>query len=237
MILKGRRRLHPSAVVLAAALAMVAFVVTPAGDLHAQAQAGKLVPLRIVLPKPGYEGTPENLDVPNLEKPLGKERAPFLAPAGVVNVAKGKKVSSSEKEPFVGDLSMVTDGDKTQADGSYVELGPGAQWVQIDLGSENEIYAIVCWHYYLPRVYLSVVMQVSDDPGFAKNVVTLFNNDLNNKDKRGPGKDKNYIETYEGKLVDAKGTRARYVRLYSNGNNANDLNHYIEVEVYGRPAK
>ena len=41
----------------------------------------------------------------------------------------------------------------------------------------------------------------------------------------------------EGKLVDARGSRARYVRLYSNGSNANELNHYIEVEVFGRPAK
>ena len=47
----------------------------------------------------------------------------------------------------------------------------------------------------------------------------------------------NYVETAEGKLVDAKGAKARYVRLYSRGNNANELNHYVEVEVFGRPAK
>ena len=45
----------------------------------------------------------------------------------------------------------------------------------------------------------------------------------------------NYTETNEGKLIDAKGVRARYVRLYSNGNSANDLNHYIEAVVYGKP--
>jgi hypothetical protein len=27
------------------------------------------------------------------------------------------------------------------------------------------------------------------------------------------------------------------VRLYSSGNTSNDLNHYVEVEVYGTPAK
>jgi len=47
----------------------------------------------------------------------------------------------------------------------------------------------------------------------------------------------NYVETAEGKLVDAKGSRARYVRLHSRGNNANELNHYVEVEVFGRPVK
>jgi hypothetical protein len=36
---------------------------------------------------------------------------------------------------------MITDGDKTQADGNYVELGPGVQWVNIDLGAEHEVYA------------------------------------------------------------------------------------------------
>jgi hypothetical protein len=30
---------------------------------------------------------------------------------------------------------------------------------------------------------------------------------------------------------------ARYVRLYSQGNTSDELNHYIEVEVYGRPAE
>ena len=44
-------------------------------------------------------------------------------------------------------------------------------------------------------------------------------------------------EVAEGKLFDPKGAKGRYVRLYSNGNTTNDLTHYVEVEVYGRPAK
>ena len=78
-------------------------------------------------------------------------------------------------------------------------------------------------------------MQVSDDPDFITNVETLFNNDHDNSLGLGAGKDKNYIETNEGKLINAKGTQARYVRLYSNGNHKNDMNHYLEVEVYGKP--
>ena len=46
-----------------------------------------------------------------------------------------------------------------------------------------------------------------------------------------------YVETSEGKLIDTKGVATRYVRLYSNGNTNNDLNHYIEVEIYGKPVK
>ena len=52
---------------------------------------------------------------------------------------------------------------------------------------------------------------------------------------QGIGKDMNYVETAEGKLIDARGIQARYIRLYSNGNTNNDLNHYVEVEVYGKP--
>src|SRR5436190_22339775 len=97
----------------------------------ASAQA-KLEPLPIALPKPLFEGTPANLKVPNLEKPLGKPRPPFLAPVGTTNVAKGKPVKSSVTDPTIGELEMITDGDKVGTDGSYVELGPGVQWVVIE---------------------------------------------------------------------------------------------------------
>jgi hypothetical protein len=200
------------------------------------AQAGKLVPVPIEVPKLGYEGTPVNFDnIPNLEKVGIKARAPFLAPVGVKNISKGKKVTSSEMDPLVGDLGMVTDGDATQVDGNYVELGPGVQWVIIDLATVNEIYGIVAWHYHQPRVYFDVVVQTADDAGFTKNVQTWFNNDAANKCKQGPGKNQNYVDTNEGKLFDTKGVRARYVRLFSAGNSSNDLNHYIEVSVFGRP--
>jgi hypothetical protein len=213
---------------------MVAALCLSGIGVHAQQ---KLVPVPIELPKPGYEGTPANLSIPNLEKISIRERPPFLAPAGVTNVGKGKKVTSTEKDPVVGEVAMVTDGDRTQAEGNYVELGPGVQSITIDLESAHEIYGILFWHYFQPRVYFSVVVQTADDEGFSKNVQTWFSNDVNNKTKTGVGKNLNYIETYEGKLVDAKGVVARYVRLYSAGNNVNDLNHYIEVEIFGRPAK
>jgi hypothetical protein len=194
----------------------------------------KLVPLRIEYPKPPLEGTPENINVPNLEKPSSKPREPFLVPSGVTNVAKGKPVISTEKSPVMGDLSMITDGDKTQSMDSLVELGPGVQNVTIDLGGNYEIYGVLFWHSYVPRAYLGIVVQLAEDKDFTKGVQTIFNNDRENKDGQGVGTDKNYIESYQGKLVDAKGTRARYVRLWSRGNSNNNLNDYIEVEVYGR---
>lgn len=204
----------------------------------AAAQTPALQPLPLVLPKPMFEGTPENLKVPRLEKPLGKMRPPFLAPAGTVNVARGKAVTSNAGDPAVGDLDMITDGNKAGTDGSYVELKPGVESIVIDLEQRCTIYAIVLWHYHKePRVYNDVIVQVADDPDFIANVTTLFNNDYENAAGFGIGKDLNYVETAEGKLIDAKGSEARYVRLVSNGSNRNPSNHYIEVEVYGKPLK
>jgi hypothetical protein len=198
----------------------------------------KLEPIPIVLPQPMFEGTPQNLRVPNLEKPRYKAREPFLAPAGVKNVARRKTVTSSDPAPVMGDLRMLTDGDKEAEEGSFIILGPGRQDVTVDLGALHEIYAVLFWHFHkTPRVYFDVVVQVADDQNFTRNVRTIFNNDHDNSSKLGAGKDLNYVETSEGRLVDAKGGIARYVRLYSNGNNADEMNHYIEIEVFGRPAK
>jgi len=196
------------------------------------------VPIEIKLPKAVFIGTPQDTRVPNLEKPLGKDRPPFLAPEGTKNVAAGKPVTSSDSEPIIGELSYITDGDKEAADGSYVELGPLKQHVTIDLGDLYEIYAIVVWHHHMQaQVYFDVVVQVADDADFITNVRTVFNNDIDNSAGFGVGKDMHYTETNEGKLIDAKGVKARYVRLYSNGNTSDDLNRYTEVEVYGKPVE
>jgi len=206
--------------------------------ISAQDESDGKAPLEIKLPKPMFVGTPKNIQSTNLEKPTGAKRPPFMAPQGTKNVALGKAVSGSDEDPVIGDMQQITDGDKEAVDGSYVEFGPGLQHIQVDLGAEHLLYAIAFWHYHQQaRVYKDVVVQIADDPDFIMNVRTLFSNDHDNSSGLGVGKDKEYIETYEGKLIDAKGEKARYVRLYSDGNTANDMNHYIEIEVYGKPAK
>jgi hypothetical protein len=205
-----------------------------------QSDDSALAPLDIKLPTPMFNGTKKPIRVSNLRKFSIGDRPPFLTPTGTTNVALGKPVSGSDDQPIIGEIEMITDGDKEAADGSYIELGPFTQYVTIDLEAEHNIYAIVIWHYHKqPRVYFDVVVQVADDPDFITNVRTLFNNDIDNSAGIGVGKDMHYIETYEGELIDcfSKGIKARYVRLYSNGNSGNDLNHYIEVEVYGKPAQ
>ncbi len=194
------------------------------------------VVLKTKLPAPLFVGTPTPLKVTNLEPPLRGKRPDFYVPAGTKNLALNKKVTASDDNPNVGSLDMIVDGDKDGNEGSWVELGPGKQWVQIDLARRAKIYAVLVWHFHSQaRVYHDVVVQLSDDPSFRSGVTTIFNNDFHNELGLGPGRDQNYIETYQGKLIDAKGAAGRYMRLYSNGNTSNKLNHYIEVEAWGKP--
>ncbi len=215
---------------IAALVALAACRNAPSADAQREA-------LKLELPKPMFVGTPVPIKVPNLEPARQGRRPDFMVPAGTVNLSKEKKVTGSDNEPVLGDLEMVTDGDKAGEEGSYVELAGRKQWVQIDLGASAEIYAILVWHYHAQaRVYHDVVVQICDDPDFVKDVKTVFNNDHDNSSGLGVGKDFAYIENYEGRLIDAKGVKGRYVRLYSKGNTSNGMNHYVEVEVYGKAA-
>jgi len=198
--------------------------------------SGQLVPLEVELPQRQFIGTPKDIRAPRIKPVQTEAGPPFLAPVGTRNVALGKPVTSSDPEPVIGELEMITDGDKEAGDGSFVELGPLVQHVTIDLQAEYEIYGIRLWHFHSePRVYFDVIVQISGDPNFTAGVKTLFNNDMNNSAGFGTGTDRHYVDTHFGELFDAKGLRGRYVRLYSNGSTADDLNHYIEVEVYARP--
>jgi hypothetical protein len=218
--------------------ALAALVAAPAlAEEAAAAPAGDLAPIEIELPEPFFGGTPLDYWGPNLEKEDFRDRPPFLAPAGTALVSKGKTVTSSDPDPSVGELKQLVDGDKDYAKTSLIELATGVQWVQIDLEAAHEIYAVLAWHFHEgKRVYFDIVAQISDDPNFKDGVTTVYNNDYDNSAGLGVGPDKEYIENHKGRLIDTKGAKGRYVRLYSNGNTANDHNHYVEVEVFGKPA-
>jgi len=206
---------------------------------------------------------PAKLD--RTQKPRRKQGEPFLVPQGTKLLSRGVEVTSSDGNvPLIGELDMITDGNEEAPHGLYfVELaGLGLQWVQLDLGKPHALHAILVWHYYspnpydyafgweaaddLPRVYQDVVVQISNDPAFKKDVKTVFNNDHDNSSGLGKGKDDTYVETSEGRWIDPKGAEGRYVRFYSRGHKRqwrgggvrhfdsyNECNHYIEVEVYG----
>ena len=191
------------------------------------------VPLAVEYPKPLFAGTPRPISLSNLE-PAGAKRPDILVSTESKLLSRGKKVTSSDSLPVIGELSFITDGDKTGIDGAYVELGPNTQWVQVDLGASAKIDAVAVWHFHSQaRVYHDVVVQISDDPEFKKGVKTIFNNDDDNSSKLGKGGDKSYVETNHGRVLPADGATGRYVRLYSNGNTSDELNHYCEIEVFG----
>lgn len=194
------------------------------------------VSLTIKYPKPVINGTPKPLKDPNLD-PVPDTDPIVRVPAGTTLLSHGKPVTGSDTNPINGSLSFVTDGDKTGIDGSVVECGPGLQWVQIDLGVSARVAVVAAWHFHSERrVYHDVVVQISDEPAFARNVVTIFNNDGDNSARLGKGGNREYIESHFGRVFEGKGASGRYVRLYSNGNTSDELNHYCEVEVYGVPA-
>src|SRR5689334_14950871 len=109
------------------------------------AVAADNVPLKVEYPKPLFAGTPRPVSLKNLE-PAGIKRPDIMVPAGTKLLSKGKPVTSSDKLPVIGELSFITDGDKTGIDGAYVELGPGTQWVQVDLGATAKVAAVAVWH-------------------------------------------------------------------------------------------
>jgi len=219
-------------------LALAATLGAAAGTYLQPQQDPNKEELKLQLPKPMFVGTPRNIKTPNLEVVTGKPRAPFFVAKGTKLLSLKKAVTSSDMQPVIGELNFITDGEKAGEDGYFVELGPGKQWVQIDLGASSTIAAVLVWHYHSQaRVYRDVVVQISDDKDFLKGVATLYNNDHDNTSGLGIGKDKEYIETNQGRLIDARGAKGRFVRLYSSGNTSNDMNHYVEVEVYGSPAK
>jgi hypothetical protein len=197
------------------------------------AAAGK--PLEVTFPPELIEGTPKPINLPVAVNQAPATAPEFKVPEGTVLLSKGKKVTSSDENPIIGSLDLVTDGDKDAGEGYFVELLDGLQWVQIDLEKSAEVAAVWTWHFHSQkRAYHDVIVQISDDAAFKTGVTTIYNNDYDDSAKMGKGSDNPYVETRFGMVADGKGAKGRYIRLYSNGNTSNEMNHYIEVEVYGK---
>ena len=183
---------------------------------------------------PGYGS--DDLSPPHLRKE--KKRPPFMVVPGLENLALFKLVTVSD-EPVVGEPEQLTDGIKTSGKFDVVE-GPG--WVQVDLGELAEIHAIVLWHFYKnPVIFDDVIVRVSNDVNFSRDVITLFNNDHDNSAGMGKGKDTAYISRWWGEIVDARDadltpTTARYVRVNTGLSVSGMLPGYVEIAVYGNPS-
>ena len=184
-------------------------------------------------------GVSRGLKPPHLRKLTGIKRRPFMVVPGLRNIALYKPVTCSDKEPVIGDIDQVNDGLKMSDDFDYVELGPGLQWVQIDLKEIYEIHAVVIWHYYKNAIiYNDVIVQVADDMSFKTNKRTLFNNDHDSSSGFHRGWDKAFYSRWWGEIVDArndnKGNAARYVRVYTADGMEKELPRFVEIAVYGK---
>ena len=197
------------------------------------------VALKIQFPPPHSSGTPKEIKSDNLEPDPGpgKFRPPIMVEPEYTKklTTEDTKVTTSE-EAVTGENEYVVDGDKTPDATSMLQLPGGVQWVQLDLGAEHVISAVCVWHDQGDeRVYKDVIMQISNDPKFLEGVTTVFNNDHDDSAKLGKkGTDKEYRERNDGRPVDAKLTKGRYVRCYSNGSTSEPVNNYIEIEVFGK---
>ncbi len=204
---------------------------------NGQTGSNNSVPLIIKYPPPGFKGTPKDIKIPGVEPARTKAPPPLMVPAGVKNIARTAKITCSDKNADASMLAQIVDGDKSANDESIIYLRKGTQWVQMDFGSPQKIYAIDIWHAHnSQKVYHDVIVQASDDPDFLHNVTTIFNNDQDNSSGLGVGTDREYFETRFGKLISVNGITARYLRFYSKGSTESALNEYTEIEVYGEPA-
>ena len=96
----------------------------------------------------------------------------------------------------------------------------------------------VKWMYSVDRdlvtPYQDTLVSLMNDEKFKDGVTTIFSNDHDNTAKLGKGADKEYRERHDGRPMDAKLTKGRYVRCYSNGSTSEPVNNYIEIEVFGK---
>ncbi|MBT3277807.1 MAG: hypothetical protein HN909_04155 [Phycisphaerales bacterium] len=200
------------------------------------------VPLEIKLPSRRSDGTPclISRNEPNMEerKPRDYRRPQFYVPKGTINVALTTTVTASE-EPMIGELSQIVDGIAESDDENILDLDSGPVWVTLDLGKSCELFAIVMWHRDRGEVEIAmrdVIVETADDKDFTINHYILFNNDHDGSLNKGhpKGTDQQYIETHEGKLVDALAVKARYVRFWSNGNTVDDCTYWSEIKIFGK---
>lgn len=148
-------------------------------------------------------------------------------PPTVKSLAYNTKVSGSAT---VTNPQYAVDGMVDSA--LFAGLPEGVQWLQIDLGKAQMIRRINLWHNVDARTFKDVIIQVSTDASFSKNVVTVFNNDSDNSVGLGEGTDAEYAESVNGKEISFGATKARYVRFYSNGSSVDTLNNYVEIRVF-----
>jgi len=101
---------------------VVAIVMAVSPVILAQDNGAK-VPLEIKLPSPAFKGTPKDIQLSAYVEPLSdKPRPLMMVPAGLKNIAKGAKITASDRTPPPEALAKIADGDKEAAEQSIIYL-------------------------------------------------------------------------------------------------------------------
>ncbi|GEM_PF-802037 len=160
---------------------------------------------------------------------------PWTKSSAATNLAAGKLPTAGSTA--WKNLSYATDGITTSSNYADSYTATGIQWVQIDLGISYNINEIKVWHYYgVTRTYNDVIVMVSDNKDFTAGTYTIvFNNDADGSSGFGRGSNSEYVESSSGKDITFTTTSARYARFYTNGNKANNYNHYTEIQIFEAP--
>ncbi|MEI6809287.1 MAG: hypothetical protein WCN95_11255 [bacterium] len=167
-----------------------------------------------------------------------KEMPSLELPKGATNLAAAKPVTSSTELPLIGLLAQITDGKRKDSDDTFVEIGSGKQYVQIDLKTNSALYAVWLWYRHPVESYVvpyDIVVRISSDTNFTEGATTVFNCDHDNSSGLGIGKDRHFASSRYGKLISFRPVKGRYVRVYSNGSSNSDTTSYVEIEVHGIP--
>ena len=180
--------------------------------------------------------TPEE----NVERNVVSSKVNKDVKISAYDVTANKAVPEKSDRKF----SELNDGIKTT--NNYLELNDTntytsdskqhSRYVQIDLGDTFTLNKLNLTRYFGDgRKYNGTVVLLSEDKEFDKNEV-VYNSDSKNVHGFGKGEEKLYKETAEGKEIQLKEpTKARYIRIYVNGNanGTSSSDHLVEFEGYG----
>ena len=110
----------------------------------------KLEPLNLELPEAAYNQMPSLPPDSTAEMPFSSIRKPLLVPEGVMLLSRGKPVSASDEEPMLGQLAMVTDGDKSGQEGMG-RRKTGLKF-RMELGRDQKRMVLQLHYLYQPAV-------------------------------------------------------------------------------------
>lgn len=183
--------------------------------------------------------------------PVAEENRGNLASGIIPSYSSPASTTYNVNRPVHATDGIINDRNNYSDPGSTTG---GPQWMQVDLGAVYKIGEVDLFRYWHDnRTYNDTVVMISTDPNFAvENSYILWNanRDASRQWPNGNGQsgthtlptgtDEDYVETSSGLILSvnredgANYFEAQYVRVYMNGNNKNECNHVVELQVYAR---